>query len=74
MWKELVILVFLCACLRDVCCYSSGAPTSACVEMLPGHTLNNVQVPEQESSTNPWFIRTDSSDYAVNQTIRGIYI
>ncbi|XP_071793993.1 uncharacterized protein [Asterias amurensis] len=71
MWKKLVILVVLYACFsRDVWCYPTGAPASACVDLLPGHrSTTNQQIQPQASSSSLWVLTPSSLDYTVEQTI-----
>ncbi|XP_022111137.1 sushi, von Willebrand factor type A, EGF and pentraxin domain-containing protein 1-like [Acanthaster planci] len=65
-----VLLAFLSSILAGVWCYPSGAPTGACVSMLPGHTDNNgVQIPGQDRSTSPYTVTADAVDFVAEQTI-----
>ena len=60
-------------CVAHVHGYSSGAPPSACADMLPRHndysTGAAVQIPSQ-SSVLPYYLQPSSATYSAGQTIQ----
>ncbi|XP_038076351.1 sushi, von Willebrand factor type A, EGF and pentraxin domain-containing protein 1-like isoform X2 [Patiria miniata] len=56
--------VFLCWIITGVWSRPNGAPTTACVSMLPNHG-----VPSQAANTSPFTVTADTTDFTTEQVI-----
>ncbi|XP_070553455.1 putative defense protein 3 [Ptychodera flava] len=55
--------------MPSVLARQSGAPTSACTSMRPGHRFNGTLIEPQEPDQSPYSIVLSSSEYSPGETI-----
>jgi hypothetical protein len=63
------VLALLGSFWAGVWCYPSGAPTSVCKSMLPGHTRNGQQITGQLQSSSPFTVTANTANFVQGQNI-----